>query len=171
MILLFLASITLLTIIYYIINVALWLTLDCDVELFIKSKFGKKLSSLSGKVVWITGASSGIGQSLAHVLAANGAKLVLTARRVPELEKVKEQCLAISGGKLKENDVLTMQMDMVEIDRHEEYFQRVVKHFGTFDILVNNAGRSQRAAWQDIDLTVDRALFDLDVFSAVNLSR
>lgn len=64
-----------------------------------------------------------------------------------------------------------MQMDMLEIDRHEEYFQRVVKHFGTFDILVNNAGRSQRAAWQDIDLTVDRALFDLDVFSAVNLSR
>ncbi|GAB0088567.1 dehydrogenase/reductase SDR family member 7 [Sergentomyia squamirostris] len=171
MILFVLASVSVLALIYYIINIALWLSLDCDVELFIKSKFGNKLSSLGGKVVWITGASSGIGQSLAHILAVNGAKLVLTARRVPELDKVKEQCLAMSAGKLKDKDILTMQMDMLEIEKHEEYFGRVIKHFGTLDILVNNAGRSQRAAWQDIDLTVDRSLFDLDVFSAINLSR
>ncbi|XP_055695092.1 dehydrogenase/reductase SDR family member 7-like [Lutzomyia longipalpis] len=171
MIFLILSSITLITCLYYLFNLILWISLDCDIELFIKSKFGKKISSLSGKVVWITGASSGIGQSLAHTLATHGVKLVLTARRVAELEKVKEQCLTFSGGKLKEKDILTMQMDMLQLERHEEFFGRVIEHFGTLDILVNNAGRSQRAAWQDIDLSVDRALFDLDVFSAINLSR
>lgn len=50
-------------------------------------------ASLKGKVVWITGASSGIGEQLAYVLAKAGCKLILSARRVPELEQVKKRCL------------------------------------------------------------------------------
>lgn len=49
--------------------------------------------SLAGKVVWITGASSGIGEQLAHALARAGVKLVLSARREHELERVKQGCL------------------------------------------------------------------------------
>jgi len=50
--------------------------------------------TLNGKVVWITGASSGIGEHIALALARGGAKLVLSARRLQELERVKENCLS-----------------------------------------------------------------------------
>lgn len=128
-------------------------------------------ASLKGQVVLITGASSGIGKYLAIVLARNGVRLCLSARREAELEAVKELCLRASNGALAANDVMVMKMDMLDIPQHQHYFDRVVKHFGHVDVLVNNAGRSQRAAWQDIELTVDRELFDLDVFAVVNLSR
>lgn len=52
-------------------------------------------SKLRGKVVWITGASSGIGEELAYQLAALGARLVLSARRENELERVKRSCLGM----------------------------------------------------------------------------
>lgn len=93
----------------------------------------------------------------------------MSARRDEELEKVKSECL--SGSSLQPADIFVLKMDMLQIDRHQEYFDRVIKHFGQIDVLVNNAGRSQRALWQNIDLQVDRDLFDLDVFSIVNLSR
>lgn len=125
--------------------------------------------SLQGKVVWITGASSGIGKSLAIVLARHGVKLCLSARREEELEKVKLECLA--GSSLKQADIFVLKMDMLETDKHQAYFDKVIKQFGQVDVLVNNAGRSQRALWQKIDIEVDRELFELDVFSVVNLSR
>lgn len=156
---------------YYLISLILWLTLDSDIELFVKSLVGKKISSLSGKVVWITGASSGIGKSLALTLAKYGVKLVISARRGAELELVKQECLRVSNGKLLANDILVMQMDMLQTDKHQRYFEAILQHFGRLDVLVNNAGRSQRAAWQDVELKVDKDLFDLDVFSVVNLTR
>jgi len=134
-----------------------------------KKKIGKPIDSLQGKVVWITGASSGIGKNLGIVLARYGVKLCLSSRREEELEKVKLECLA--GSTLKPSDIFVLKMDMLETDKHQEYFDQVIKYFGQVDVLVNNAGRSQRALWQDIELKVDRELFDLDVFSVVNLSR
>ena len=69
------------------------LIVDCDLVLAFYCRFGKKPSkALSGKVVWITGASSGIGEELAYQLAKCGAKLVLSARRKDELERVAEKC-------------------------------------------------------------------------------
>lgn len=62
-------------------------------------------------------------------------------------------------------------MDMLELNRHEEHFHTILTHFGQLDVLVNNAGRSQRALFKDIALKVDQEIFDLDVFSIINLSR
>lgn len=128
------------------------------------------LESLRGQVIWITGASSGIGKQLAIELAKNHVKLCISARSVDRLQAVKEECLKQSK-LLGPNDVLVLKMDMTDIDTHQRNFDIVIKHFGRIDVLVNNAGRSQRASFDEIDLQVDRELFELDVFSIVNLTR
>ncbi|XP_055916991.1 dehydrogenase/reductase SDR family member 7 [Eupeodes corollae] len=158
-------------ILYFLTNLILWFVLDADIQLSFKERFGKPISSLRGQVVWITGASSGIGKYLAIVLAKNGVKLVLSARREQELKNVQQECLKASGGSLNEKDVLVLPMDMVDLNSHEKCLKSVLDHFGTIDILVNNAGRSQRAGWSTIDIEVDREMFELNVFSVINLSR
>jgi len=124
---------------------------------------------LTGQVVWITGASSGIGEFLAYELANCNCKLVLSARREDELQRVKAEC--VKRSMLTENDVLVLPMDVTITSKHQEMFQQVLDHFGSLDVLVNNAGRTQRAKWECIDLEVDRQLFHLNVFSVVALTR
>lgn len=108
---------------------------------------------------------------MAIILAQNGVKLCISARRESELESVKKECLENNRTGLTAKDILVLKMDMLEIDRHEDQFKKVLKHFGQLDVLVNNAGRSQRANWETIELKVDHEMFDLDVFSIINLSR
>ncbi|KAL0109594.1 hypothetical protein PUN28_014564 [Cardiocondyla obscurior] len=160
----------LLFIAYYSIYIVLPSFLDCNILLAFKEKFGKPVSSLKGKTVWITGASSGIGEYLAYVLAKAGCKLILSARRAAELERVKKTCLE-ENKCLTDDDVEVYPMDILDLDLHEKVFQHVINKFGKLDILVNNAGRSQRAKWADIDLAVDKEMFDLNVFSIMSLSR
>lgn len=76
-----------------------------------------------------------------------------------------------SKGQLSEDDVLVLEMDVVDFNSHQRLFQHAVNHFGRIDILVNNAGRSQRATWENIELAVDKELFDLNVFGVINLSK
>ena len=66
--------------------------IEVDLTLKYCELFGEKVEKLRGKVVWITGASSGIGEYLAYELASVGCKLVLSARRKEELERVKAKC-------------------------------------------------------------------------------
>ncbi|KAI9561252.1 hypothetical protein GHT06_012208 [Daphnia sinensis] len=145
---------------------------DGDLTLMLLERFGKRLSSVKGQVYWIVGASSGIGEYLAYELVANGAKVVLSGRRENELQKVKAQCLII-GKKagLSETDILLLPVDVTKLELHQQYFDAVLKHFGTLDVLVNNAGRSQRAEWMNIDIRVDKDLFEGNVFGLLNLSR
>ncbi|ALC40028.1 CG31937 [Drosophila busckii] len=167
----FLEFLFILLVLYYSVYVLLWIVLDCNVALWFKSRFGVSLSSMRGQVVWITGASSGIGAALAVSLARNGVRLVLSARRVEQLEKVQADCLAAARGLLAQKDVLILPMDMVQLDKHQTHLYTVLNHFDRLDVLVNNAGRSQRASWADIEIDVDRELFELDVFAVVHLSR
>lgn len=167
----FLEALGLLTILYFVINLICWKVLDADINTYFKERFGKPISSLRNQVIWITGASSGIGKHLAIVLARNGAKLVLSARRENELKAVREECLAVSKGELSKDDILVLPVDMLDLDSHDKHLTTVLEHFGTLDILVNNAGRSQRATWESIDIKVDREMFELNVFSVINLSR
>lgn len=77
----------------FVISLVILLKSDCDLSLKAYEKLGKNPSkTLRGKVVWITGASSGIGEDLSYTLAACGAKLILSARGEKALRRVLEKC-------------------------------------------------------------------------------
>ncbi|XP_065155366.1 dehydrogenase/reductase SDR family member 7-like isoform X2 [Atheta coriaria] len=158
-------------IVYTLVYVFSVFYFDCDLSLAYHEKFGKPIESLKGKVVFITGASSGIGEHTAYAFAKRGVKLVLAARRKIELDRVKQECLQLSNGALGAEDVLVLEMDMLKLDKHEEYFKTAVDHFGTIDVIFNNAGRSQRGIWERIAMQVDKEMFELNLFSVINLTR
>lgn len=120
--------------------------------------------NLQNKVVWLTGASSGIGEALAHALSKEGAKLVLSARRKEELERVKAD---IGGG----DKVLVLPMDLEKHSEFEAKKQEVLKYFGQIDVLINNGGVSQRSLAKDTDIEVDRRLFEVNYWGTVALSK
>ncbi|XP_053983382.1 dehydrogenase/reductase SDR family member 7 [Hylaeus volcanicus] len=165
-----LAIVGLIVVIYFLIYMICPWFLECDLNLALHEKFGKSIRSLEEKVVWITGASSGIGEHLAYVLADAGCNLVLSARRKEELDRVKANCLRRNLN-LNDSHILVIPLDICKISNHETAFKEVISKLGRLDILVNNAGRSQRAQWEQIELSVDKEMFDLNVFSQISLSR
>ncbi len=75
------------------------------------------------KVIWITGATSGIGEALAHAFANEGASIILSARRIPELERVKNS--------LANNTThLILPLDLEAPDTFSELANQVINHFG-----------------------------------------
>ena len=120
--------------------------------------------NFNNKVVWITGASSGIGEALAYEFAQQGARLVLSARRADILEQVKSKCKNASQH-------LVLAMDMTDASRFADLVLQVESHFGAVDILINNVGVSQRALVKDTLLSVDRTLMEVDYFGPVALTK
>ncbi len=116
------------------------------------------------KIVWITGASSGIGEALAYEFAKEGAILVLSARRESELERVKTNC---AGAK----KVIIVPLDLVETDKMQEVASKVIGELGKVDILVNNGGISQRSLAKDTVLQVDRDIFEVNYFGTIALTK
>lgn len=147
-----------------------WLKIaDADLTLLFKSKFGRSIATLKGKVIWITGASSGIGEYLAYELAKVGSCLVLSGTNLENLEHVKNHCLEF--GKEKGTEVLVLPFSICDFSSHSEQLQKVLDRFGKLDILVNNAGRSQRASFEEIPVEIDKEMFDCNVFGAISLTR
>lgn len=120
------------------------------------------------KTVWITGASSGIGEALALQFAAQGARLVLSARRVDELERVRDACSA--RGQAAGN-VLVLPLDVTDFESMPAAVKAVCDTFGGIDMLINNAGISQRSRCVDTDMSVYRQLFEVDVLGQIALTK
>ncbi len=123
------------------------------------------MKNLKEKIVWITGASSGIGEELAYAFAREGAFLVISARNAVKLEQVKRKCL---------NDTprcWVHPFDLSKTNHLDELVRSVLKQTGRIDLLINNAGRSQRSFASDTPLEIDRALMELNFFSVVALTK
>ncbi len=118
---------------------------------------------LRDRTIWITGASGGIGEALALQAAAAGARLVLSARRVEALERVRAACADPTRVALLPLDLLAFDADAA--------LQAAQAFFGPIDILVNNAGISQRSLLVDTQLSTYRTLLELDFFAVVALTR
>lgn len=118
------------------------------------------------KVVWITGASSGIGEALALKFAEQGARVILSARRHDVLEVAEEKCKAAGTA-----DTLVLALDVTD----EAVMPQVVKtahdKWGHIDFLLNNAGISQRSLCVDTEMDTYRKLFEVDVFGQIALTK
>ncbi|MFL5765827.1 MAG: SDR family oxidoreductase [Bacteroidia bacterium] len=123
------------------------------------------MSTNADKVVWITGASSGIGEALAGAFASEGAKLVLSARRKEELERVK------TALRLNDNNCLILPFDLNDSSGVAAMTQQVIAKFGRIDILVNNGGVSQRSLTKDTPLEIDRKIMETNFFGTVALTK
>lgn len=124
------------------------------------------MSSLRGKVIWITGASSGIGEALAYELAHQGSKLILSARRKEELERVKGNCPADV-----QPNVRVLPLDLADASTLQLIAEAAVQMFGHVDVLVNNGGISQRGIARETKVDVDRRLMEVDYFGPMALSK
>ncbi len=117
---------------------------------------------MKNKVVWITGASSGIGAACAIECSKQGAKVVLSARREEKLKEVKKQ---LSGP----SEILTL--DVTDTDGMVDKAEACAKYFGPVDILINNAGISQRGLVEETDMAVDRRLFEVNYFGNIAITK
>ncbi len=117
----------------------------------------------SNQVVWITGASSGIGEALAVEFSKAGAKLVLSARRKEELERVAAKCGAA--------EVLVLPMDLAKSEGFDGLVPQVLAKFGRLDVVVHNGGISQRALVKDTQMEVHRRVMEVNYFGTVALTR
>jgi len=123
------------------------------------------MKSFKGKVVWITGASSGIGEALAYAFAGEGAFPVLSARNAEKLEQIKSKCLRFTS------KCWVQPVDLSKTDQLSEVVNTVLKQTGQIDLLVCNAGRSQRSWAKETPLEIDRNIMELNFFSVVALTK
>jgi dehydrogenase/reductase SDR family protein 7B len=116
------------------------------------------------KVVWITGASSGIGEALAYALSFRGAKLILSSRRVDELERVRLACVY-------PDRVRVLPLDLMDNSLFGTKTAEAIAAFGQIDIVVHNGGVSQRGLAIETSMEVQRRVMELDYFSYVGLTQ
>lgn len=166
----FLSAVSYLLAFYALIQFLRFIFADADFTLLWACMVGNKPETkLKGLVVWVTGASSGIGEELAYQLAGCGSRLILSARRVDELNKVKRHCLERSN--LQDQDILVLPLDLLERTSHEAKTKAALQHFGNIDILINNGGRSQRSLCLETSLDVYQALMELNFLGTVSLTK
>lgn len=119
---------------------------------------------LDQKIVWVTGASSGIGKQLAIDLARKKCKLILSSRNVQRLLSARDECKKFTG------EVETLPLDLAETELLKNRADEAIKFFGKIDILVNCGGISQRSLIIDTDIAVYQKIMEVDYLGAVALS-
>lgn len=116
------------------------------------------------KTVWITGASSGIGEALAVRLSKTGCHLVISARRQDELERVKQRCS-------NPNQVHIVPLDVTDFENITSTTAKAISCTGKIDVLINNAGVSQRSLVKETIFDVDRRILEINYLGTVAVTK
>ena len=120
--------------------------------------------NFADKTIWITGASSGIGKSLALELSKEDANLILSSRNEIELNKVKNACK-------NPEKVQILPLDLEDYADFSLKVSHAISFFNTIDILFNNAGISQRSLAKETDISVDKRIMDINFLGTVALTK
>ncbi len=118
----------------------------------------------SGKTIWITGASSGIGEALAVALSRFNCSLILSARRTEELERVRDRCA-------NPEQVFLLPLDVTDFNSAVKSGGQALDFTGRVDILVNNAGVSQRSLVKETQFDVDKRMMDINFLGTVAVTK
>ncbi len=116
------------------------------------------------QVIWITGASSGIGAELAKQYSKQGKLLILSARRDVELKAVKNSC------DYPEN-IKILPLDLKDFDSMEKHVKKAITFFGSIDLLINNGGVSQRSLIAETNFHVYQELININYLGTVALTK
>lgn len=114
--------------------------------------------------IWITGASSGLGEALSIAFAKKGATIILSGRNQDKLEAVKTQCK-------KPKKHIVVPFDVTDAEQTKEAYQLAIAQAGKIDWLINNAGVSQRSLIMDTSEEVERQIMEVDYFAQTRLTR
>src|SRR5262245_41324264 len=123
------------------------------------------MPELRGQVVIVTGASAGIGEAVARMLAREGAIVVISARRADRLEELKREIEA-AGGR-----ALALAGDITSAQDRERLVRATMDAFGRIDGLVNNAGYGQRGPIELVPVEAIRQNFETNLFSLIALTQ
>lgn len=122
------------------------------------------MKHFSGKLIWITGASSGIGEALSITLAQQGARLILSGRNVESLERVAACCAAAPATHI-------VPLDLAKASEIPSIASQVIQDIGAPDYVFHNGGISQRSLVMETELEVDRSLMETNFFGTVALTK
>jgi len=117
-----------------------------------------------GKRVWITGASSGIGEALVYEFAGRGAIVIISSNDLPGLERVKAACPDI-------NKITCAPFDLSDTSGIDAIVNQQLKDSGKIDYLINIGGISQRARIDETPLWLDRKIFEINYFGTIALTK
>src|SRR5687767_13842529 len=123
---------------------------------------------IKGKVIIVTGASSGIGEATARQFAQEGAMVVLAARRVDRLEALAKEINSMGTGA----ETLVVQADLSKLEDIQSLIAQTLDKYGRIDVLVNNAGFGRLDWLEKLDPVKDiQAQFDVNVLGLIQTTR
>ena len=119
---------------------------------------------MKNKIIWITGASSGIGEALVYQLNEAGAKLIISSRNRDELFRVKQKCK-------NQIDVHVLSLDLAQNENLPKIAEDALRIYGHIDVLINSGGISQRALALETNLQTEQRLMNVNFWGTVILSK
>lgn len=126
---------------------------------------------MKNKVVWVVGASSGIGEAIARKFFTEGANLVISARREDRLKALQEELEGSDSKKTGQSRIAVLPLDITETSRAEEHVREAMAQHGCIDIVVFSSGVSNRGSVLKTSLEVHREVMEINYFGVVALSK
>lgn len=123
------------------------------------------MNDLKDKIIWITGASSGIGEALAYAALDEQATVIISARREEELKRV------AANPAYKNKNIFILPLDLEHTENIDKKVELVIQQYGRIDVLINNGGIGHRTKAVNTSTSIDRRVMEVNFFGTINLTK